>query len=411
MLPEATLAEPDLDFIVIGEGEETMCELVEAIRGGVHDFSTIRGLAWKDRGAPMVNETRPFSDLANAIFPLTRTNKRLFQIAAKTRHLSYYTTRGCPFRCAFCYNLVFNRRKWRQLPEVQLEEHLRRLRQEIDFDHIYMVDDYLGRRPDRLDGVATVMRRVGLTWHSSIRVNDINATTAQILGDGNCTLLLLGVESASEQVQQGVLVKDYRGGVDDVRSCVRTIAKTRITPLYSFMYNVPGETEADLESTTRLAEWIHAEDRRARIGFYAYTPYPGTPLYVRALAEGFVPPGRLADWGEMSLSNELNPRLRDLYFIAGLRFRGRRGDRTDENFPGWRRLKIAPFELASRVRWKLRKFVYSDFERGWVRSLIETASRRERGVDDIGSPPVPSARADPAPTPTTRPRSLPVIDG
>jgi radical SAM superfamily enzyme YgiQ (UPF0313 family) len=144
------------------------------------------------------------------------------------------------------------------------------------------------------------------------------------------------------------------------------------------MYNVPGETDDDLEQSFALAEWIYRTDRRAMIGFYAYTPYPGTPLYQHALNSGFTPPKRLTDWETFSLSNELNPRLRDLYFIAGLRFRSRSGDRTDQNFPGLRRLQILPFELSSRVRWRTRRFVYSGVERHAVRTLIGNATRRSQ---------------------------------
>jgi|GEM_PF-600077 len=378
MVTESCIQEPDIDFIVVGEGEETMCRLMEAVRDNARDLTEIEGLAWKAEGEPRINPPRAFSDLSDSVFPLTARNKRLFEIAASTGHLSYYTTRGCPFRCAFCYNLVFNRRKWRQLPADRLEEDLRRLRKEISFDHVYMVDDYIGRRLDRLEAISRSIRNVGLTWHSSIRVNDVNAESARILRDGNCQLLLLGVESASESVQQGTLVKDYKNGEADVRSCVVTLRDAGITPLYSFMYNVPGETEEDLVDTARLAEWIYRTDTRARIGFYAYTPYPGTPLYKDALERGFTPPLSLRDWAHLSLSNELNPKLRDLYYIAGLRFRGRKGDRTDENFPRFQRLRIAPFELAARVRWRFMRFVMTDFERESIKKMIRQASRRDR---------------------------------
>jgi anaerobic magnesium-protoporphyrin IX monomethyl ester cyclase len=378
MLPLACLNEPEVDFVVVGEGEETTVELVSAIKDGTRDFSGIAGLGWKDHGEPKLNPERPFMDLARVPLPLTPASRRFYAIAARTSHVSYFTTRGCPFRCTFCYNLVFNRRKWRSLPMERLKEDLNRIRREVAFDHVYFVDDYVGHRVDRLAALADTMRSVGMTWHSSIRVNDIKPETAKILSDGLCNLLLLGVESAAEEVQQGILVKDYRRGADDVRTCVNSIVKTKITPLYSFMYNVPGETREMLEQSFQLAEWIYRTDQRARIGFYAYTPYPGTPLYQDALQSGFQPPSRLRDWGEMSLSNELNPRLRDLYYIAGLRFRGRKGDRTNENFPHLRRLLILPFEILSWLRWRQRRFVYSNFERGMVTSLIQSASRRAR---------------------------------
>lgn len=378
MLSRECLREPDIDFIVEGEGEETMCELTAAILDGTHDFSGIKGVGWKKDGQVVINENRPFIDLATLPYPITAKTRRFFEIAARTGHLSYFTTRGCPFRCTFCYNIVFNRRKWRTFPAARLEEDLSRMRREVPFDHVYFVDDYLGHNRARLGEVSDTMQRLGISWHSSIRVNDIDSETASMFERGNCSLLLLGIESAAENVQQTVLVKDYRKGIEDVRNCVLSIAATKIKPLYSFMYNVPGETVEDLERTFALAEWIHKTDARARIGFYAYTPYPGTPLYDRALKNGFNPPSNLAGWAKMSLSNELNPLYRDLYYIAGLHFRGREGDRTDENFPGVRRLQILPFEVASHLRWKKRSFVYSSFERTMVRGLISRASRRAR---------------------------------
>ncbi len=378
MLPQECLDEPDVDFVVTGEGEQTMVELVQAILDGTHDFGGITGLGWKDHGETKRNPDRPFMDLASAPFPMTPASRRFYEIAARTGHVSYFTTRGCPFRCSFCYNLAFNKRKWRSLPMERLEEDLRRVRREVPFDHVYFVDDYVGHRVERLRDLASTMNRIQLTWHSSIRVNDISAETVKILADGNCRLMLLGVESAAEDVQQGILVKDYRQGIDDVRRCVTSIARTNITPLYSFMYNVPGETSEQLKESCELAEWIHRTDRRARIGFYAYTPYPGTPLYNQALQSGFRPPSRLEGWGQMSLSNDLNPKLRDLYYIAGLRFRGRKGDRTDENFPGLQRLRILPFEAISRMRWRMRSFVYTDYERRMVTNMIEHATRRAR---------------------------------
>lgn len=378
MLPDESLAEPEVDFIVVGEGENTMCELVEAILGGTKKFCGIKGLGWKDGDTPVRNEKRPFAKLADLPFPLTAKNKRFFEIAARTGHFSYFTTRGCPFRCSFCYNLVFNDRRWREMPPERLDEDLRRLRKEVEFKHVYFVDDYLGHRKERISAVTEVMRRADLTWHSSIRASDINADMARILDEGNCDLLLFGIESGTERVQQGILVKDMRHGLQDVYDCVEHIRKTRITPLYSFMYNVPEETAEELESSIKLAEWIYRTDRRARIGFYAYTPYPGTPLYWQAVKKGFQAPKGLRGWAKMTLSNEMNPKLRDLYYIAGMRLRGRSGDRTDENFPGWKRLMILPFEISSRVRWKTRRFVYTRFERHMVHNLIRRASRRNR---------------------------------
>lgn len=380
MMPQQTLSEPLIDFIITGEGEETICELMEALVGDTHNYKDILGIGWKEGEELIINPKRPFLRADDLPFPLTKKNKHLFEIAAKTGHLSYFTSRGCPFRCSFCYNLIFNDRKWRVLSGERLEEDLNRLKKELDFGHIYFVDDYIGHHKKRISEVTQVMNNVKLTWHSSIRASDIDSEMAEILDNGNCTSLLFGLESASERMQQKVLVKDFKRGLTDVTNCVNLISKTSIIPLYSFMYNVPGETYEELVQTIELAEWIYKIDIKARIGFYAYTPYPGTPLYKAAVAKGMEIPSDLEGWGKMSLSNEENPLLRDLYYIAGLRFRGRKGDRTNENFPGFHRLKILPYELLSKWRWKNKKFVYTSFERKMVHGLISNATKRNHKI-------------------------------
>jgi len=385
LFPEDTLLEPDVDFVIVGEGELTVVELMEAIADGTREFSGIAGLAWKDGDAPVVNPERPFMKPDDMRLPLTPVTKRLFVEAARTRHLSYQTTRGCPFRCAFCYNVAFNDRTWRRLPIPLLEEHLAELAREVEFDHVYFVDDYVGRDKRRVADLGAAMRRRELTWHSSIRAPDIDGEMAGLLEQGKCELLLFGLESASDRVMNEILVKDVKGGVETIRACVRHMAATRIEPLYSFMYNVPGETADEREQTFQLAEWIYRTDKKARIGFYAYTPYPGTPLYSTALRNGFQPPKGLSNWGLMSLQNNLNRDLEDLYHIAGLRFRGRDGDRTDENFPGWRRLAIWPFEAHARAKWADRSFRYATPERWAVRTLIRRASSRKRDTPVVKS--------------------------
>ncbi len=375
LLPQQCTKEDFVDFVVVGEGEKTLLELVTTLKKE-GDMNKIDGIFWKDRGKIIVNKPREFMDSSKWPFPMTQKNKKYFKVAADRGELTFPASRGCPYNCSFCYNQVFNRRTWRTMPLDKFEKELGIFMREFKLKNVYINDDNIGSDKARIKKIAEILKKFGLTWSTSIRCSDINEETARILEEGGCKELLLGVESGSDRILNEVIHKMYPKGCEDIRNCTRILSKTKIQGRYNFMAGVPSETIEEIYKSMDLADWIWKTDENAKITFDAYSPYPGSKLYQETLKAGFKEPQDFEGWSKMTLSNEINPIASNLYYISGLRFRGKKGDSTDRNFPGLKRLIILPFEISAHIRWRLRFLKYYGLEKSIVSMLFAWVSRK-----------------------------------
>ncbi len=119
LLPEQTLQNGDIDIVVQGEGEETFLELVQAIEGKL-PLSAVKGLWYRDNGCIRHTGLRPFVDL-NKQSPLSYhliDPRKYIMIVFGVERLSFSTSRGCPYKCTFCTQTVFNMKKWRSMEPV-----------------------------------------------------------------------------------------------------------------------------------------------------------------------------------------------------------------------------------------------------------------------------------------------------
>lgn len=374
ILPEQCLRENTIDFAVVGEGEKTLLDLVTTLKEE-NDLHKVNGIYWKENRQIIRNEPREFMEPAEWPFPLTEKNRRYFRLAADNNEMMVLSSRGCPHNCAFCYNLVFNRRRWRAMSVDRFRTELEVFTKELRFNWVQVCDDEIGANKERAKAIARVLHNSGLIWSTSIRCDSIDGELAKEFDENGCYELLLGVESGSNRILGEVIGKGYRSGVDDVRRCAQVLSGIGIHGRYNFMCGVPTESREELHASLDLADWIHNIDRNSFISFDAYAPYPGTELYQQALTTNLKgkEPQTLEDWSKMNLSNATVPIAQKLYYIAGLRFRK---DKTSRNFPGLKRLLIRPFEISASIRWENRFFALYGLEKVIVRRLFAWASSK-----------------------------------
>lgn len=213
LLPDQCIKESFVDFVIVGEGEKTLLELVTQLKGD-KDFASIDGLVWKKDGKIIRNNPRAPMNLAELPFPYSPKMKRYYRIAAKSGQISFPTSRGCPHGCTFCYNTTFNNRRWRPVPLDKYEKELNILASEFKFKHMIVGDDNIGADLKRVSAICQILKKIGVTWYSDIRCDYITEEFAKTIEDGGCTSLFMGVESGSERVLNEVIQKGYRRGLE-----------------------------------------------------------------------------------------------------------------------------------------------------------------------------------------------------
>jgi len=304
LLPEQTLENPLVDFVVIGEGEATLVELVRTLEAG-KDPGEVPGLAFRENGKYRYTGERPFIDLdshpplAYDLVDINLYRRKIFG----SDHVSFNSSRGCLNRCKFCYDSVVHKRKWRSMQPGTVLEQMKRIIRDYGIRGFNFTDDNMFVNMNYAYSLFEEITRAEL----GIRIGKlhIRADTIARMSDEFLDLLAragverftIGVESGSQRILD-LIEKGL--SPDLVLSASRRMIGRPITPVYLFMMGLPTETPNDLRDSIQLAKRLLAENPRASKSFNIYMPYPGTQLYRMAVEMGLREPSRLEEWAPMN---------------------------------------------------------------------------------------------------------------
>lgn len=360
MCPGQTMESELVDFVVRGEGEATLFELVEHLGNPkTEDFSGIKGLVWKSEDRIVENPERPFLDVNS--LPFAYSGKSAEMLAAylnaptSREAAALQTSRGCNFHCAFCYNNFFNKSVCRVKSREKLDEEIQRLAC-LGAKEIIFVDDNLAVNREHIHNLCEITGKYRIRWSGGLRIDIIDAELISRLEKGGCRYIFFGIESVNETVSKHI----SKGlSLKKINQAIELMAKSSISAVYSFMNGFPGEDKDYLRRQLDFVDYILRISPRAEIALQPYNPLPGTPLFQEAVNEGFKAPQELSGWWRMTTGEVLGPWVKDkallknLYLISFLAFRGERFLKSPIFFPLYR---------IARIRWKLRLFKFC-FER------------------------------------------------
>jgi radical SAM superfamily enzyme YgiQ (UPF0313 family) len=298
LLPGQTAADSRVDHVVQGEGEVAFPALVGALAGG-RAPEGVPGV-WT-RGAGSAGSPAPLLDLDRTPpVPYGLVDMERYLGTYRGRRMFFYQgSRGCPFRCAYCYNAAFNRRRWRARSAARVLEDLRELRRRYQFDSVYFLDDDFFIDVPRASAILEGLAGMGLT--SVLQGVDIR--TVSRFSDEDLSRLerwgveriSIGVESGSDRVRGGLLHK--WGTVEVVRAQLRRLRERRFLVLCTFIVGFPGEKPDEIRGTIELALWTLRAGSNFRIPqIYNYVPYPGTELFRGLEERGASLPRSLEGW-------------------------------------------------------------------------------------------------------------------
>jgi anaerobic magnesium-protoporphyrin IX monomethyl ester cyclase len=285
-LPDETMRTGCFDFAVLGEGETTIVDLVEALERN-RDLSTVKGIAYRKDGRVMMTEPRPLIENLDTIpFPARELLPPLSEYRpspAACRRLpqaTMMTSRGCPYRCAFCDRAVFgNFARTRTAQNVVDEMELLVTRdgaREIRFwDDIFNIDQ------QRVVSICEelISRKLDLPWNCLARATHMNETVLKAMAKAGCWQVDYGIESGNQTILNGVMKGQT---LEQVERVVKLTRKAGIGVRGFFMLGLPGENESTMRDTIRFAKRL---DLTSAV-FHITTPFPGTDLFETAKKSG-----------------------------------------------------------------------------------------------------------------------------
>jgi anaerobic magnesium-protoporphyrin IX monomethyl ester cyclase len=268
--------------IVIGEGEQTMLEVVMAYQGNpqVLDFQHINGLAYALPDGS-VHQTAPREKLRSLddlpVPARHKINLQHYLDAWKKAHgqsaISLSTQRGCPYTCRWCSTAVYGQ-SYRRRPAEAVVEEIVSLQAAYDFDLIWFVDDVFTVSHKWLAEFeeALRVRGVRIAFECITRADRMNDAVIATLKACGCYRVWIGAESGSQRIIDAM---DRRVDVQQVRTMIRSARAQGIEAGTFIMLGYPGETEADIKETV-----VHLQESNPDL-FTITVAYPikGTGLY------------------------------------------------------------------------------------------------------------------------------------
>ncbi len=263
---------PELDFIVMGEGEATIVELAGEFQGK-RNWPGIKGLAFRDSDRIIINETRAFLDVDSLPLP-ARHLMPLGRYRALHTPISITTSRGCPFRCIFCVGRKMVGARVRYRDPISVVDELEMLAK-LDFPQINISDDlFTAKKRHCIDICNEILRRnLSITWSSFARVDTVSPELLEKMKEAGCRNVSFGVETANED-----MLKTIKKGItlETVKDAIKMCVDADVEPHVSFILGLPGESPETLNETKAFCKEI--EDLGACYGFHLLAPFPGTAV-------------------------------------------------------------------------------------------------------------------------------------
>jgi len=266
-----------VDYVVRGQGEHTLLELIDAIRGK-RPFEGILGLSYKDTfGLHRHNPERlmqgpdafPWSP-----FDRVPVEKYLRPSFFGKRTAAHHASIGCPFRCSFCgVHAVYGNRELVESPE-RTEAILRHLKTKYGADSVQFYDMNFFLKENHSRELADRLTPLGLRWWCEARIDTFNRysdATLEAIRRAGCAMIFFGAESGSDWVLKE-MQKDIT--TEQTLSVARRIQQFGIIPEFSFVIGNPRDPERDTRETLQFIRKIKRINRRSEIIIYHYTPVP-----------------------------------------------------------------------------------------------------------------------------------------
>lgn len=271
---------PQFTVGVVGEGENTIIELLQVLNNESDLLSGVKGLVVKNGDEVKLTPPRtPIKDLDELPLPAWELLPPLdsYKLSAtrfsKTPVGSILTSRGCYAKCTFCDTNVFGRTIRGHSPEYVIKM-IEDLVQRFDIKSLIINDDTFAYDKKRLFTICEMMieKKINIEWSCSSRINLMTPKALQIMRKAGCFQIAYGIESGSQTILD-FLKKDVK--LEKIQKTLEWTREAGIRSKGYFMIGIPGDTKETIEQTITFSKKIELDDFQVTF----CTPFPGTELY------------------------------------------------------------------------------------------------------------------------------------
>jgi anaerobic magnesium-protoporphyrin IX monomethyl ester cyclase len=298
--PEDCLANPNVDFVVIGEPENAIFELVDALGKEKRNLKKIKGIGFVKNGVPVITSPQPLlEDLDSLPFPARHLlPMEEYNAAVKENPLRgeiskpwtiMITSRGCPYDCVFCTHHIVWGRKWRGRSPENVVNELEQVIKTYHVKQIDFLDDNMTLDRKRMKNICDLIVKRGLRieWFTpnGVRADTLDEKLLKKMKRSGCKKIRVAPESGVQRVVDQVIKKNL-----DLRSVERAVVlckKVGIKVGCFFVIGLIGETKEEIEETIKFAYKLRQLGADSFI-FSIATPVYGTRLYEQAKRGGFL---------------------------------------------------------------------------------------------------------------------------
>ena len=348
LMPMETLRHPLVDAVAIGQGEEILPQLAQRARDRL-PFKGVPNILYKDTGGQVVINPRiemaryPVYGSPAGGYTAVDLERYIHPQWGHRRVVGYESSRGCPYRCAFCSIGAVYKRHWHGLPAETVARDIARLRDEYGIDAVHFFDNnfFLDVRRAARFAEGLIESSTCVAWDGTVVAQQFvrfSPQTIERLRRGGLFRVIVGGESGDEEV----LKKIHKAHTNrQILETARRCKEYGLMSSFSFMVGFPWNPEQDTARTIDLIGQIRHIDKNSEILLFVFSPYLGTPLYDVARQAGMAFPDTLEGWANFTYDKANTPWMPERLMKRidrYLRFFGTKQQSADEEsfFRGFR---------------------------------------------------------------------------
>lgn len=286
-LPEEAMRYTGADIGVIGEGENTLKELVERIENGERAFDGVLGTIIRRGGEFFINPPRPLIENLEEMRPawdLMPPFETWRPTPASYRKLPLavvVASRGCPYQCTFCDRAVFGN-KYRFRSGEALHQEVKELVERYNVKEVRFFDDAFAENKKRVIDFCEFVKSRGpkILWTCLLTVRSAHEKLLKTMREAGCWQVLFGLENASNEILRRLKKPQT---VEQIKEAVALAKRAGLRVRADFLVGTPGDTAKNMFKTVEFAKRLKVDMAH----FNKFTPFPGSELYRELTDAGY----------------------------------------------------------------------------------------------------------------------------